>query len=431
MAAVPHQLRLRRLPGGGVLSLRRTEAQQRSSQLEVGRVLVELDLTDPYAATFWSRTTIGFTSNAKATFLDFRGQELLGGQLNGDDLDPGGWRSGRLPLAGLARDNTVVVEGRMSYAADGEGLHCHVDPADQQTYLYAMSFLDAAPRWFACFDQPDLKARYEIRVKAPENWTILGNGPSRPIPGGQWMISPSAPLPSYAVTLVAGPYTSIIENHAGIRLGLHARTSLTAELEAASEELLDITRRGLDYYAELFGVPYAFGEYHQAFVPDLNAGAMENPGCVTLRDTFLYRGRATAAERATRAGVVTHELAHMWFGDLVTMRWWDDLWLNESFAEYLGHRCCAAVTPYPLWIDFGVIRKDWGSVADQSPTSHPVAGQAADDTETALQQFDGISYAKGAAVLKQLAVYLGDEVFLGGLRSYITRHVFRLSLIHI
>ena len=426
MAAVLHQLRLRQLSGGGVLSLRRTEAQQRSSQLEVGRVLIELDLTEPAAETFRSRTTIQFVSAGPATFLDFRGRELLAVQLNGDDLDPACWQSGRIPLAGLARDNTVVVEGRMPYAGDGEGLHRHVDPADLQTYLYAMSFLDAAPRWFACFDQPDLKARYELRVSAPEDWTVLGNGPSRSVPSGRhpgrWVITPSGPLPSYVVTLVAGPYTSLAEEHSGIRLGLHARASLAAELKMAAPEVFDVTRRGLDYYAELFGVPYPFGEYHQAFVPDLNAGAMENPGCVTLRDTFLYRGRATAAERATRAGVVAHELAHMWFGDLVTMRWWDDLWLNESFAEYLGHRCCAVVTPYPLWTDFGVIRKDWGAVADQSPTSHPVAGQAASDTETALQQFDGISYAKGAAVLKQLAAYLGEEVFLGGLRSYIRRH---------
>ncbi|HWJ52376.1 MAG TPA: aminopeptidase N, partial [Propionibacteriaceae bacterium] len=273
-----------------------------------------------------------------------------------------------------------------------------------------------------CFDQPDLKARYELRVSAPADWTVLGNGPSQPVTPGRWVITPTGPLPSYAVTVVAGPYTSLTEEHTGIRLGLHARTSLAAELEVAAADIFDVTRRGLDYYAELFGVPYPFGDYHQAFVPDFNAGAMENPGCVTLRDTFLHRGRATTAERATRAGVVAHELAHMWFGDLVTMRWWDDLWLNESFAEYLGHRCCDAVTRYPLWTDFGVIRKDWGAVADQSPSSHPVAGHAASDTETVLQQFDGISYAKGAAVLKQLAAYLGEDVFLGGLRSYIRRH---------
>jgi aminopeptidase N len=436
VAAVLHQRGLRHLPGGGVLSLLRTEADERSRQIEVRRVLIELDLTDPSAATFPSRTTIEFLSSGPATFLDFRGRELLAVQLNGDDLDPAGWRDGRIALAGLARDNTVVVEGRMPYAGDGEGLHRHVDPADQQTYLYAMSFLDVAPRWFACFDQPDLKARYELRVSAPASWTILGNGASRPVPPGgsggvppgmdtapgRWVITPSGPLPSYVVTLVAGPYTSVLDERAGVRMGLHARASLTTELEAAAEELFDVTGRCLAYYTELFGTPYAFGEYHQAFVPDFNAGAMENPGCVTLRDTFLYRGRATTAERAKRAGVVAHELAHMWFGDLVTMRWWDDLWLNESFAEYLAMRCCAAVTPYPHWTDFGVVRKDWGSVADQSPTSHPVAGEAAADTETALQQFDGISYAKGAAVLKQLATYLGEEVFLTGLRSYIARH---------
>jgi aminopeptidase N len=422
VAAVLHQLRLRQLSGGGVLSLRRTEAQQRSSQLEISRVLIELDLTDPTAETFSSRTTLQFGSTGPVTFLDFRGRELLAAQLNGDDLDPAGWQSGRIPLTGLARENTVVVEGRMPYAGDGEGLHRHLDPADQQTYLYAMSFLDAAPRWFACFDQPDLKARYELRVSAPQRWTILGNGPSRQVTPGRWVITPSGPLPSYVVTLVAGPYTSLAEEHAGIRLGLHARASLTAELETAADEVFDVTRRGLDYYTELFGVPYPFGEYHQAFVPDFNAGAMENPGCVTLRDTFLYRGRATATDRSKRADVVAHELAHMWFGDLVTMRWWDDLWLNESFAEYLSMRCCAAVTRYPQWTDFGVVRKDWGFVADQSPTSHPVAGQGADDAETALQQFDGISYAKGAAVLKQLASYLGEEVFLRGLQSYVRRH---------
>ena len=384
--------------------------------------MVELDLTDPHAATFSSRTTIRFTSAGPSTFLDFRGQELMAGRVNGADLDLTNWQSGRIPLTGLVRDNTVVVDGRMRYTSDGEGLHRHVDPADQQTYLYAMSFLDAAPRWFACFDQPDLKAQYELRVSAPEAWMVLGNGPSRQVAPGQWVITPSGPLPSYVVTLVAGPYVSVVGEHAGIRLGLHARASLGAELEIAADEVFAVTRNGLDYYTDLFGVPYPFGEYHQIFVPDLNAGAMENPGCVTLRDTFLYRGRTTTADRAGRAGVVAHELAHMWFGDLVTMRWWDDLWLNESFAEYLGMRCCTEVTPFPLWTEFGVVRKDWGLMADQSPTRHPVAGQAADDAETALQQFDGISYAKGAAVLKQLAGYLGEEAFRTGLQCYIRRH---------
>ena len=210
--------------------------------------------------------------------------------------------------------------------------------------------------------------------------------------------------------------------HGATRLGLHARASLRTELEEAADDLLAVTGQALDYYADLFDTPYPFGEYHQAFVPDFNAGAMENPGCVTLRDTFLYRGRSTWVDRGQRAGVVAHELAHMWFGDLVTMRWWDDLWLNESFAEYLAHRCRAAATEYPMRTEFGALRKDWGAIADQGPTTHPVAGNDAADAETALQQFDGISYAKGAAVLKQLAVSLGEDVFLAGLRTYMRRY---------
>ena len=179
-----------------------------------------------------------------------------------------------------------------------------------------------------------------------------------------------------------------------------------------------MTGASFDYFHARFGRRYAFGEYHQVFAPDFNAGGMENPGCVTLRDSFLFRSRATRAERARRAGVVAHEMAHMWFGDLVTMRWWDDLWLNESFAEYLGQRCCSEATGYALWTEFGIVRKDWGSVVDQSPSSHPVAGNDAADSQVALQQFDGISYAKGAAVLKQLAARIGDELFFAGLRRY-------------
>ena len=374
------------------------------------------------APTFGSTTTIRFRSNGDETFVDFRGERLLRAELNGRPLNPSAWRDGRIRLTGLAADNVLAVEGRMAYRSDGEGLHRHVDPQDSQSYLYAMSFLDAGPWWFAGFDQPDVKAAYALDVRAPEDWTVLGNGPSRTAGPGRWTITPAGRLPSYLLTLVAGPYASVTGEHAGIPLGLHARASLRPELGEAADDLLTVTGQALDYYADLFATPYPFGEYHQAFVPDFNAGAMENPGCVTLRDTFLHRGRSTRVQRGQRAGVVAHELAHMWFGDLVTMRWWDDLWLNESFAEYLAHRCRAAVTEYPMPTEFGVVRKDWGAVADQAPTTHPVAGNEAADAETALQQFDGISYAKGAAVLKQLAAYLGEEVFRAGLRRYISRY---------
>ncbi len=406
-------------------SLTHAEATERGRLLRVERTVVDLDLTDD-GSTFRSATVIDFdcAESGSTTFVDFAGAELESVQLNGADVDPGSWRDGRIALAGLAAHNTVAVTGIMRYSEDGEGLHRHVDPVDGHPYLYAMSFLNAAPRWFACFDQPDLKSRYELTVSAPDSWTVIGNGPSVSTSPGRWQITPVAPLSSYFVTLVAGPYASVYDEHDGIRLGLHVRSSLGPQLQAEADDLLEVTRAGFDYYHRVFGTRYPFGEYHQAFVPDFNAGAMENPGCVTLRDQFIYRSKATAAERASRAGVIAHEMAHMWFGDLVTMAWWDDLWLNESFAEYMAHRCCTESTRYPLWTEFGIVRKDWGFQADQAPSTHPVAGNGAPDADTALQDFDGISYAKGAAVLRQLAAHLGDEVFFGGLRRHFSDHAF-------
>ena len=231
------------------------------------------------------------------------------------------------------------------------------------------------------------------------------------------------------MTLVAGPYVSLHDSYHGpdgepIRLGLHVRASLGEQLEAQAADMFEVTKQCFDYYHRVFGIRYPFGDYHQAFVPDFNAGAMENPGCVTFRDSYVFRARATEAERASRAGVIAHEMAHQWFGDLVTMTWWDDLWLNESFAEYMAHRCCATATRYPLWTEFGIIRKAWGSAADQGPSTHPVAGNGAVDAESALQDFDGISYAKGAALLKQLVAFLSDAVFLAGLRDYFDTHAY-------
>ena len=405
-------------------SLLRTEAQQRAHDVTVARMLVELDLTSG-GATFVSSATITFESAPGVqTFVDFRGDQLLSATLNGSALEASCWSHGRIVLSGLRAHNVLVVKGLMAYSRDGEGLHRHVDPADGRVYLYAMSFLDAAPRWFACFDQPDLKSPYELRVMAPPHWSVVGNGPSTSTGAGRWRIASDAPLSTYVVTLVAGDYVSVWDEHDGVRLGFHARADLGAALRAEADDLASVTKAAFDYFHRAFGVRYPFGEYHQAFVPELNAGAMENPGCVTLRDQYIFRSRATRSERAHRAGTMVHEMAHMWFGNLVTMRWWDDLWLNESFAEYIAHRACEEATVYSLWTEFGIVRKDWGSVADQGPSTHPVAGQGAPDADTALQDFDGISYAKGAAVLKQLVAYVGEEVFFAGLRRYFAAHAF-------
>jgi aminopeptidase N len=406
-------------------SLTRSEAEERATRIRVHTYRVSLDLRDT-GSEFISDTVMTFSCapTGAATFVDVKAVSIVQASLNGRLLDGAALSDGRLPLHNLAAENELRIIARMAYSSDGEGLHRHVDPADDEVYLYAMSFLDAAPRWFACFDQPDLKATYSVQVQCPTDWTVLGNGAASQHAPGQWTLAMTKPLSTYFVTLVAGPYRSMTAQHDGIRLGVHARASLAEHLAAEAPDMLEVTRAAFDRYHELFGVRYPFGEYHQAFVPDFNAGAMENPGCVTLRDQYVFRSAATVGERGTRARTIVHEMAHMWFGDLVTMRWWDDLWLNESFAEYMGQRVSSEVTRYDAWTDFGIHRKDWGAIADQAPSTHPIAGNGSADAAAALADFDGISYAKGASALKQLAAYLGDDIFFAGLRSYFAKHAF-------
>ncbi|MEO9139610.1 MAG: aminopeptidase N [Jatrophihabitans sp.] len=404
-------------------SLTRLDAQQRAATISVSSYAVTLDLTVG-ERSFRSVTEIRFVRRADASdvsFLDVSAAKIASAKLNGRDLDLERCydaADARLRLPDLQAENLLIVDARMTYSRDGEGLHRHVDPADGEVYLYAMSFLDAAPRWFACFDQPDLKAPISLDVTCPTGWRVAGNGPAVEVSPGRWTIATTGPLPTYTATVIAGPYHQVQAEHDGIPLVLHARKSLAEHLDRDAAEIFEHTRHCFDELHRLFGVRYPWGEYHQAFVPEFNAGAMENPGCVTFRDQLIFRSRATDAERAVRAVTIAHEMAHMWFGDLVTMRWWDDLWLNESFAEYLGHRAIGEHT----WPAFGIERKSWGYRADRRPSTHPVAGNGAADAAAALGDFDGISYAKGASVLRQLAAHLGDEVFLAGLRGYIASH---------
>jgi aminopeptidase N len=411
-----------------VPSLTQIDAAARAAAITAQSYAIDLDLTaaDPESG-FSSVTTLRFAARAEQTFVDVRPERLHSAMLNGQPLDLDiafDAVAGRLFLDQLASQNELVVTATMAYSHNGEGLHRHQDPADGSIYLYAMSFLDAAPRWFACFDQPDLKAEVALTVTCPPEWTVYGNAAARRHRPGRYELAPTKPIATYQTTVIAGPYYSISSEHDGIPLGLHVKASLAPYLDREADELLAITTASLDRYHELFGIRYPFGEYHQAFVPDFNAGAMENPGCVTFRDQYVFRSQVTDAERADRATTIAHEMAHMWFGNLVTMRWWDDLWLNESFAEYLGTRVCAEVTDYPAWVSFGIARKAWGYQADNSPSTHPIAGNGSADAAAALADFDGISYAKGAAVLKQLAAHLGDDVFLGGLNAYFAQHAY-------
>ena len=412
-------------------SLTRADAELRAQTIDVTAYDIDLDLTGGNEVdhpTFGSRSTITFaakpgTAGGASTFLDVKAEQVHSIELNGIAVDPATVADGRVELTGLQAENTVVVEATMAYSNDGQGLHRAVDPADGQAYVYGHLFLDAAPKVFACFDQPDLKAPYRVTVTAPQDWIVLGNGAATQAAPGRWELAATQPLATYFVTICAGPYVSVTDEHDGIPLGIHARASLGQELTEQAPGMLDVTRDAFDYYHQLFGIRYPFGSYHQVFVPEFNAGAMENPGCVTFRDTYLFRGAATEDEVLTRANTITHEMAHMWFGDLVTMTWWDDLWLNESFAEYMAHRTLTAITDSDdAWVDSTVSRKAWGYAAERAPSAHPVAGSPAPDADSALQNFDGISYAKGAAVLRQLVAHLGDEAFVAGVSAYLTEH---------
>jgi len=395
-------------------SLKHSEASARRDLLDVTSYDVTLDLTLSDEA-FRSLTTIVFQSRGGRTFLDLRPTRLATLRLNGSELSPDLLTRGRVEIDTVEGPNELVVDATMAFRNDGEGLHRSVDPADGRHYVYGMCFMEAAPTIFACFDQPDLKAPYTLHVTAPSEWVVLANAPGKQVATGEWEFEETPPLSTYFVTLVAGPYHVLKDAHDGIPLGLSSRASIARDLDADADELFTMTKQCFDEFHRLFGIRYPFGNYHQAFVPEFNAGAMENPGCVTFRDPYVFSSKATRGDRIRRATTVAHEMAHQWFGNLVTPRWWDDLWLNESFAEYMGNRVTADVTEFgDAWTHNAYARRQWGLSADLSPSTHPVAGNGATDAGTALEDFDGISYAKGSAILKQLNARVGDDVFFGG-----------------
>ncbi|WP_149822718.1 aminopeptidase N [Streptomyces tailanensis] len=409
--------------------LTRDEAQTRAKLLDVHRYEITLDLTRG-DETFDSRTVIHFTVRGKKkatdTFVELKPAELLSVTLDGEPLDPSTLDGNRLPLKGLtAGSHELRVDAAMRYSRTGEGMHRFTDPADGETYVYSNLFLDDVQRVFTAFDQPDLKAVFDLTVTAPEGWTVLANGITEQHDDGSWHAATTPLISTYLVAVAAGPWHSVRTEHRGLPFGIHCRRSLAPHLDTDADEILDVTRACFDRYHEKFEEPYPFDSYDQAFVPEFNAGAMENPGLVTFRDEFVYRSAVTETERQTRAMVIAHEMAHMWFGDLVTLRWWDDIWLNESFAEYMGYQTLTEATRFTnTWVDFGIARKAWGYDADQRPSTHPVAPEAVDDTAAALLNFDGISYAKGASALRQLVAWLGEKDFLAGINAHFTRHRF-------
>ncbi|MCW2833118.1 MAG: Membrane alanyl aminopeptidase Metallo peptidase family, partial [Nocardioides sp.] len=412
------------------LSLQQSEAIDRFERLSVTTYDVVLDL-DVDDKIFASRTTAVFDSTGGPTFVDVKPVRLNEVRLNGTLMDLDALDRGRIAIETQSGRNELVVDALMGFRNDGEGLHRSVDPADGRHYVYGMSFMDAAPSIFACFDQPDLKAPYTFHVRVPKDWTVIGNAPGEQVEPGVWELETTQPLSTYFITLVAGPWHVIRDEHDGIALGLSARASMASALDADATEILTVTRQCFDEFHRLFAERYPFGAYHQAFVPEFNAGAMENPGCVTLRDPLIFTSKVTWGARCVRATTIAHEMAHQWFGNTTTPKWWDDLWLNESFAEYMGNRVTADVTDFDTaWVHNAYARRQWGLLSDAGPATHPVAGNGAVDALAALQDFDGISYAKGSNVLKQLNARLGDDVFFAGVNDHFARHRFGNATMH-
>ncbi|MFJ9785631.1 aminopeptidase N [Amycolatopsis sp. NPDC101161] len=417
-------------------NLTRDQAKLRADLLEVTGYDIELDLTDghggPGEKTFASTTTVRFSS-ARAgedTWVDLVADRVHSATLNGADVDVSAYVEDKgIALAALAEANELTVTADCRYMNTGEGLHRFVDPVDDGVYLYTQFETADAKRMFACFDQPDLKSVYRLTVIAPKDWKVISNTAAEsteetPEGAVRTVFKESEQLSTYLVALIAGPYAEwrdeYADEHKTIPLGIYCRASLAEHMDA--DKLFTETKQGFGFYHEKFGTPYPFSKYDQLFVPEFNAGAMENAGAVTFLEDYVFRSRVTRYAYERRAETLLHEMAHMWFGDLVTMRWWDDLWLNESFATFASVLAQAEATEYKnAWTSFANIEKSWAYRQDQLPSTHPIAADIV-DLHAVEVNFDGITYAKGASVLKQLVAYVGLDHFLDGLKVYFGKH---------
>ncbi|MFB6844966.1 aminopeptidase N [Streptomyces sp. NPDC056373] len=415
-------------------NLTREEAQQRAQLLAVDSYEIELDLSGAQeGGTYRSVTTVRFdvtAGNGAESFIDLVAPAVHEVTLNGDSLDPGEvFADSRIALPGLLQGRNILrVVADCAYTNTGEGLHRFVDPVDDQAYLYTQFEVPDARRVFASFEQPDLKATFQFTVKAPEGWTVVSNSPTPEPQDNVWVFEPTPRISTYITALIVGPYHSVHsvyeKDGQSVPLGIYCRPSLAEHLD--SDAIFEVTRQGFEWFQEKFDYAYPFEKYDQLFVPEFNAGAMENAGAVTIRDQYVFRSKVTDAAYELRAETILHELAHMWFGDLVTMEWWNDLWLNESFATYTSIACQAHApgSRWPhAWTTFANSMKTWAYRQDQLPSTHPIMAEIR-DLDDVLVNFDGITYAKGASVLKQLVAYVGMDEFFRGVQAYFKRHAF-------
>ena len=413
-------------------NLTRLEAQERAAIIKSHSYLVELDVTVD-EKTFYSKTTVIFdcTEPGAATFIDAQTASVESIVLNGEFLDPKTHSDNvRITLPNLKSKNELVIEAHGKYSNSGEGLHRFVDPVDNEVYLYTQFEVPDSRRMFPVFEQPDLKATFEFRVTAPDYWQVVSNSHSpKPVSLGagkaRWDFAPTPRISSYITALIAGPYKFwtdelISSDGRKIPLGVFCRGSLAEYMDA--DYIFEKTKAGFEFFEKLFDFPYPFEKYDQLWVPDFNAGAMENAGAVTFTETYVFRSAVSDATRERRVVTILHELAHMWFGDLVTMRWWNDLWLNESFAEYVSTLATAEASEWDqAWTTFAALEKNWAYRQDQLPSTHPIVAEI-NDLEDVQVNFDGITYAKGASVLKQLVAWVGREAFFEGVGSYFKKH---------
>ncbi len=411
-------------------NLTRVEAQERKSVVDVQSYEIALDLTRG-DEVFGSSTTVRFTATPGAsTFIDALTRTVHSVTLNGTALDVDAVSDGvRIQLAELAADNVLEVVADAEYTNTGEGLHRFVDPVDGEVYLYSQFEVPDSRRVFAVFEQPDLKATFQFTVTAPARWQVVSNQttPDPVVDGetGTWTFSPTPVLSSYVTAIIAGPYDVVRSDLTSsdgrtIPLGIFTRRSLTEYLDA--DYIFEKTRQGFAYYEDKFDYAYPFEKYDQLFVPEFNAGAMENAGAVTFVETYVFRSKVTDAIKERRVVTILHELAHMWFGDLVTMKWWNDLWLNESFAEWASTISTAEATEWTeAWTTFQAMEKSWAYRQDQLPSTHPVVATIT-DLEDVQVNFDGITYAKGGSVLKQLVAWVGIDAFYAGVAAYFKKH---------
>jgi len=413
------------------LNVTRAEAAKRSSLITVDGYDVDLDLTTG-DETFRSTTTVAFRCSqpGAGTWIDLVAPAVISANLNGREIDPAtAFDGARLQLTDLEAENVLIIRADCAYMRTGEGLHRFVDPVDDEVYLYTQFESADARRMYACFEQPDLKAPFTLHVVAPAHWQVTSNSPTpepTPLDGdtARWDFAPTPPISTYITALVAGPYHVVRDEYVGPNgtypLGVFCRASLAPYLDA--DDIFGLTKQGFAFFEEEFGVPYPFGKYDQLFVPEFNAGAMENAACVTFLEDLVFRSRVTDAAYEQRANTILHEMAHMWFGDLVTMKWWDDLWLNESFAEWASHHANVNATRYSdAWTTFSNLRKAWAYRQDQLPSTHPIAADMV-DLDAVRVNFDGITYAKGASALRQLVAWVGEENFTRGINAYFTKH---------